>query len=473
MSATVTETSSDRTVDIRRPSYTPSAATLDSTTSTAAEVAVADEKSTNKWGRNESYDNGPDGGYGWFVIIGCFLAQFTSFGPALQWGVMQEHFERVFENVPNAQLQLSFAGTIMELVVDLMGPVFQVLASRYGIRPVLVLGSLISVLGLELAGFTTQIWHLYLTQGVLFGAGASLLYVAAMSVPAQWFNKRRGFGLSLVSSGAGVGGVVLPFLSTEINSKLGAGWTYRILGFVCLAGNVITCSLVKEKYPRNKKVKVVEDGEQEPHTSQPSLGEIFDFGILKDTNYLIWVISTMISVMGYFVPFFFLQSYATQHLELSNSDATSITAVMAACTCVGRITMGLISDKIGRMNTLIIAHFISSLSAFLIWVFAYNYGTLMAFAVVFGLVCSSYFALMSPITATIVGIDLFPTGLSVLLLTNMIPVFGPTIASAVETRVDSEPYFSYKIFTGITFLLGGLILLFLKLKMTKSILSKI
>ena len=45
------------------------------------------------------------------------------------------------------------------------------------------------------------------------------------------------------------------------------------------------------------------------------------------------------------------------------------------------------------MNALIIAHFVSSLSAFLIWVFAYNYGTLMAFAAVFGLVCSSYFAL--------------------------------------------------------------------------------
>ena len=45
-----------------------------------------------------------------------------------------------------------------------------------------------------------------------------------MSVPAQWFNKRRGLGLSLVSSGAGVGGVVLPFLVTEMNKKLDSGW---------------------------------------------------------------------------------------------------------------------------------------------------------------------------------------------------------------------------------------------------------
>ena len=53
--------------------------------------------------------------------------------------------------------------------------------------------------------------------------------------------------------------------------------------------------------------------------------------------------------------------------------------------------------------------------------------------------------------------------------------FGPSIASAIETSVVaySEPYFSYKMFTGVTFLIGAFILIFLKLKMTKSLFSKI
>ncbi|CDS13267.1 hypothetical protein LRAMOSA05445 [Lichtheimia ramosa] len=202
--------------------------------------------------------------------------------------------------------------------------------------------------------------------------------------------------------------------------------------------------------------------------------EIFDFTILKDVNYLMWVISTMVSVMGYFVPFFFLPSYVTQHLGLSSEDASAITAVMAASTTVGRISIGYIADRIGRMNALIICNIISGLSSFLIWVFAYDYNTMMAFAVVFGLVCSIYFSSMSTITATIVGIDRFPTGLSVLLMTNMVPVWGPSIASAVEARLyNTEPYFSYKMFTGVTFLLGGIILFALKIKMTKSLMSRI
>lgn len=51
-----------------------------------------------------------------------------------------------------------------------------------------------------------------------------------------------------------------------------------------------------------------------------------------------------------------------------------------------------IADRIGRMNALIICNIISGLSSFLIWVFAYDYNTMMAFAVVFGLVCSIYFS---------------------------------------------------------------------------------
>lgn len=71
---------------------------------------------------------------------------------------MQEYFERkVFPDVPDVQMQLSFAGTLMELFVDLMGPVFQILSARFGIRFVLILGSIIMVLGLELASLSTEV----------------------------------------------------------------------------------------------------------------------------------------------------------------------------------------------------------------------------------------------------------------------------------------------------------------------------
>ncbi|KAI8136926.1 major facilitator superfamily domain-containing protein [Fennellomyces sp. T-0311] len=454
-----------------------------SVVSTVGAETVIDKKSEaddndprNKWAKNDAYDSGPDGGLtGWLVIVGSFLGYFTSFGTEMSWGtrILQDYFEReVFHDIPDAQFQLSFAGTIIGLMLNVMGPLYQILAARYGVRPVLIMGVLLMVLGLQLSSITSQIWHLYLTQGFLFGLGAAFLYMTTMTVPTQWFNRRRGLAMGSVTSGAGIGGVVFPFILTELSQKYGIAWTYRILGFIHLGLNIATCILVKEKYPKHKKVKVAEDGEAQPAVSPPTLKEIFDFSILKDGTFLWWMITSVISTLGCFTPFFFLPSYATYN-GLDSSDATVLLAVLSASNCFGRISLGFVGDRIGRLNTHIISTFISGAASLGIWTVAYDYNTIMAFAVVYGIFSSSFYILVSPITATIVGIEKFPTALSLMLLSNAISIVGPNIASAVENSVNAEPYLTYKVFVGVTFLLGGLLLIALKVKMTRSILCKI
>ena len=73
-------------------------------------------------------------------------------------GIMQDHYERIsFQNIPNAQLQLSFTGTLMEIMIHIMGIPVQLLSARYGVKFVLALGTLLTTLGLELAAFSTEV----------------------------------------------------------------------------------------------------------------------------------------------------------------------------------------------------------------------------------------------------------------------------------------------------------------------------
>jgi predicted MFS family arabinose efflux permease len=126
------------------------------------------------------------------------------------------------------------------------------------------------------------------------------------------------------------------------------------------------------------------------------------------------------------------------------------------------------------MNTNIIFTIIAALSNFLIWTFAFDYSTLMGFCVVFGFTCGGYFTLVSPISAELLGMEKFPSGLSLLLLSNAVPVFGSNIASAIEARVNSStPFFTYKIFTGVAYLAGGLTLIYLKFRLNKNPFVKI
>jgi MFS family permease len=118
------------------------------------------------------------------------------------------------------------------------------------------------------------------------------MYVIVMSVTPQWFSKNRGIALGIVAGGSGMGGLVLPFIMTPINYRLGYAWTYRILGFICLFCDIIACVLVKERIPRDKE--------------KTKLSSIVQFGVLKDVNFLIFCIASNIILFGYFVPFFFI-----------------------------------------------------------------------------------------------------------------------------------------------------------------------
>ncbi|ORZ00824.1 major facilitator superfamily domain-containing protein [Syncephalastrum racemosum] len=371
-------------------------------------------------------------------------------------GIMQDYFQQnMFKDVPNSSLQLSFAGTIMEFFTYASGPIAQALASRFGYTPVIILGVFLMTLGFEMAGFTSQIWHLYLTQGLLFGMGEGLLFVIAMGLVPQWFTRRRGLATGLTACGSGLGGLVFPFVVSPINNTLGVNWTYRILGFLMLGLNIITIIVVKPKYPQPK----------ESHEKQP-VRKVFDFEIFKNANYLLWMLASVIQISGFFVPVFFLPSYATS-LGASSTQSSAVISVLMAFSFLGRILVGYVGDLIGRLNAHIIFVLLSGICAFLMWTFATSYGVLMAFAVVFGFFSPSYYSLFSPITAMVVGMEKLPTAITFLLLSNGISVFSPSIASAIQ-GVATEPFITYKMWTGAVYIVGGLLLICLKLRMAKS-----
>jgi MFS family permease len=94
-------------------------------------------------------------------------------------GVINDYLEEHIFPDANSQFLLSWTATILEIFANMMGPAVQILLSNYGAKVVLIIGTLLVTLGLELASLSTEIWHLYLTFGVLFGIGSSFLYVVS------------------------------------------------------------------------------------------------------------------------------------------------------------------------------------------------------------------------------------------------------------------------------------------------------
>jgi MFS family permease len=110
---------------------------------------------------------------------------------------------------------------------------------RRGPRIVVESGVAIMTAGLLLAPLVREAWHLYLTLGLLVGAGGNCLaYTAHALFLPTWFVRRRGLAMSVAFSGVGVGSIiVLPWLQAIIGRD---GWraacsTMGILVFGLLA----------------------------------------------------------------------------------------------------------------------------------------------------------------------------------------------------------------------------------------------
>lgn len=77
-----------------------------------------------------------------------------------------------------------------------------------------------------------------------------IAWKAALGVPPQWFNRNRALALGIVASGSAIGGLVLPFVITRINSSLNVEWWVclhnhprylRITNSKCVKKGLIEC----------------------------------------------------------------------------------------------------------------------------------------------------------------------------------------------------------------------------------------
>lgn len=131
---------------------------------------------------------------------------------------------------------------------------------------------------------------------------------------------------------------------TFILTKLNTYRSYRVLGFIILGCSTIACLCLRERVRTADKTT--------------KLSQIFNFEVLKDLNFVLWVLGSMIGLMGFFVPYFFLPckyhtcillnhitliisllAYIT-YLGMSTGDSATIIAVLSAANFVGRITIG-------------------------------------------------------------------------------------------------------------------------------------
>ncbi len=105
--------------------------------------------------------------------------------------------------------------------------------------------------GLLLAPLTSEPWHLYLTIGLLVGAGSVCLGYSGQSLfLPNWFVRKRGLAVGIAFAGVGIGSItLLPWMQVLIEQ---AGWRTACwtLGLLIL-GLLVPINLLLRKRPQD------------------------------------------------------------------------------------------------------------------------------------------------------------------------------------------------------------------------------
>jgi MFS family permease len=325
-----------------------------------------------------------------------------------------------------------------------VGPIATKVSRRFGLKPTLLTGAVLQVCALISASFATRVWHLYLTQGALFGWGCGFQYIGGSGVIPQWFTKRRAFANSIASAGSGLGGMIWCLATGAMIETVGFRWSLRITAIVAFSVNVICALLMKD---RNKHIK--------PNQ------RAFDITLFKNHEFALLLAWGFFSMLGYTILLFSLPNFATT-IGLSQYQAAFVGAMVNLGMAVGRPVVGFYSDSIGGINMAAGVTFFGSLVCFFVWMFADSYGVLILAAILGGSVCGTFWATIPPLTSNAVGMKELPSGLSIVWTSVVIPcLFAEPIALSLEGQSNTSNK-NVQIFAGAMFLGGAISLLFLR-----------
>ena len=142
-------------------------------------------------------------GYVWLKKPAAFdVSRLSYTGFPFSFGIFQSYYtdHAPFSEHPDG---IAAVGTCSTGVMYLFAPISLYFLETFPrIRPICsVVGLVLMLIALLSASFATQVWHLIVTQGVLYAIGGSLMYSPTMFYLDEWFIKRKGFAFGVMWSG--------------------------------------------------------------------------------------------------------------------------------------------------------------------------------------------------------------------------------------------------------------------------------
>ena len=220
-------------------------------------------------------------------------------------------------------------------------PLLGLWSDRINPRILLSVFTALLAAGTVMMAYVTNVLEASLAFG-LVGIGHAACWAPVVSQVQLWVEDRyRGTALAVATMGNGIGIAAWSMWLPVVVERSGyqAGWLQMgvfAFGVVFLNVLLFRSSPERDEKKREKRKKSLFWSEYRNLLGSP----------------ILWVVGMSYACVGFtvLVPFTFLNVYATMEMGLSYKTATSFFTVLAVGGMIGKLVLGILSDRLGRLT---------------------------------------------------------------------------------------------------------------------------
>ncbi|MGW9527442.1 L-lactate MFS transporter [Paenibacillus terrae] len=296
----------------------------------------------------------------WLVVLGTIIVQ-MGLGTIYTWSLFNQPLvDRFGWNLSSVAITFSITSFALAFATLFAGK----LQDKWGLRRLILCAGVVLGAGLMLSSQVTSLSLLYILAGIVVGFADGTAYITSLSNLIKWFPEKKGL-ISGISVGAyGTGSLIFKYINGSLIQSVGVTQAFLYWGIIVMIMIVGGSFLVREAIVVNK--PSVQNGVvQRDYTVKEMLR--------TKQAYLLFVMFFTACMSGLYL-IGVVKDIGVRMAGLDVATAANAVAMVAIFNTAGRIILGALSDKVGRLKVVAGALLTTAVAVTVLSLVPLNYG---------------------------------------------------------------------------------------------------
>lgn len=355
----------------------------------------------------------------WIVVFGAILAQ-VAIGALYAWSLFNQPISKAYGWDLNTVVVTYSVSLAAFSIATIMSGRIQL---RKGPRFTALLGGILYSTGILLSSLANSPTMLYITYGMMAGAGVGFVYVCPLSTLVKWFPDKKGAVTGVATASFALGGlvfknVIYQMLDVAEYTPAVISSTFLTLGIIYAVMTIGGALLLDVPDNAIAVSKCGADGDYDYDTRM----------MLRSPNFYKLLLSDLLALMPGLLIIGLAKDIGMNLVKLDIKTASAIVGYIAIFNAAGRYTAGRLADKIGALRIYKIMYFVTICSLAILSFVQMSYPVFLIAIVGIVLGYGSFLSVVPTIVGQLFGAKNFSANYSLIFQAYGIAAFiGPII----------------------------------------------